>query len=206
MTDDPNKLEFSLLALNKMLGGFPPDFEQQPSLYQLTWLQHHIPQLQQEIVELEAQTANIQQQSQSRLAQSKANLAYQLWIGNPTKYPPPAPSFKPSGFWESLGSIFEETFGAGQVMTLKAKKDLLLEMQIREKVLAKQINPSPTTPKAIAPPPAQQRAQIQAEIAAMLQEKANALAAMAKVTTDQMILQGIARGYDDKIQKLIDKL
>ena len=203
--DDQNEAD-ELTAINAALGGLPPGFERQSPDYQRAWLKRKIPVLQKEIADEEAELnthkqSRVQRDLHRQPLQDKYIADLGRWAHDVDLPFPKAPPG--GGFLDMLGDVFNELGGASAFAQLDAKKKILMDLEARYDAL----QGPPPAPKPIPPPTSkQQREQVLDEIADMLKEKADAIAKMSRVTNDPTILQGIAAGYDDRVQKLKDKL
>lgn len=93
-------------------------------------------------------------------------------------------------------TFFNEAFASGPAMQLKAKKDFLDEMEVREKVLTQQLS----TPPVLAPAKPTRDEQIKALLDEVGQLKAEC-AQVCSTITDQFLREQIEQDYDDRIRK-----
>lgn len=94
-----------------------------------------------------------------------------------------------------LGDLFRGGIGHS---LLDTKRKLLMDMEARYDALQ---GPMPQ-PKPAPPTPAQQRAQVLANVGTLETERDKVIAAI----SDPMIRQKVKTTYDEKIQKELDKL
>jgi len=193
-----------LEAVNQLLGGLPPGFDQQSPDYRRAFLKRRIPELQKEIADLEAQTATSQPGSSLRSQLQEQHAAdLKQWAkrgfeaskkGVPFTTPKPVPP-KGGGFFDFLGDLFGHVVSHTQ---LDAKRKILMDMEARYEALQ---GPAPQ-PKPSVMSPQRQRARILTDIAALEAERDKACAGIA----DERLRNVVKAVFDDKIQKELEKL